>query len=58
MYKKTKFTLSIGGCLVRETEHDLKEVLTRVDEAVYAAKNRGKNEVMLYENIVRGDVMA
>lgn len=54
MYQKSQIKLSMGGAMVCDADHDFKDVLTRVDEAVYVAKHHGKNELMLYENIVRG----
>lgn len=41
--------LSIGATFVRKDDSDWQEVLRRADEAVYEAKKRGKNQIVLYE---------
>lgn len=51
MYKRCQINLSIGGTMVSETEHSFEDVIMRADASVYEAKNRGKNEIVLYENM-------
>jgi PleD family two-component response regulator len=41
-------TVSLGACLFREGE-DGSALLRRVDEALYAAKNKGRNRVEIAE---------
>lgn len=43
--------VSIGATVVGEHEEDWREALKRADKAVYEAKRRGKNQIMMYENI-------
>lgn len=48
--KNEDIHLSIGAALVEEMERDWQDVLKRADEAVYEAKLRGKNQIVLNEN--------
>lgn len=43
--------LSIGATVVEKTEKDLHAVLKRADTALYEAKERGKNQLVLYEDM-------
>lgn len=44
--------LSIGATYVDENEKRWQDALKRADKAVYEAKNRGKNQIVLYEDMV------
>jgi diguanylate cyclase (GGDEF)-like protein len=41
------FTVSVGVASLRETADDLEQLLTRADEAMYQAKNAGRNRVVV-----------
>jgi diguanylate cyclase (GGDEF)-like protein len=44
-----RFTVSIGALsLIPENEHNLTQILDWVDEALYQAKNSGRNKVVIY----------
>jgi diguanylate cyclase (GGDEF)-like protein len=46
--KTIYFTVSIGVTSLREEEQDIEKALKRVDEALYKAKDSGRNRVSVY----------
>lgn len=53
--KKSVLQLSIGATIVDAAEKDWQSILKRADEAVYTAKNSGKNQIVFYEDISVGE---
>lgn len=45
-------TVSIGATLISETHHLASEIIGRADQALYRAKNNGKNQLHFYESLL------
>lgn len=41
-----EITTSIGGVIIKEGDHDIKDVLSRADKCLYKAKNTGRNRTI------------
>ncbi len=54
--KKIKITISLGISTLREDGNTLKELIESADRALYEAKNKGRNRVVLAENLKKEDL--
>lgn len=45
-------TISVGATLISETHHLASEIIGRADQALYHAKNNGKNQLHFYESLL------
>jgi diguanylate cyclase (GGDEF)-like protein len=49
-----KLTVSLGGSTFPDDTEDLEILVQRADEALYHAKNLGRNQLRLYQKLVKG----
>lgn len=54
----SKVTISIGATLIQREHHLPAEIIGRADQALYHAKNHGKNQFHFYEDLVEGEHIA
>jgi diguanylate cyclase (GGDEF)-like protein len=48
---KVELRISIGVAMMNNNDNSLEDLLQRADEALYKAKNSGRNQVICYEDL-------